>query len=75
MLENWCYDVRSLKYFSKHFETGESIPEETIERIIETKKVNAGVFNLRQLFFGIFDMEIHTTEGMYKKAYWHGLKI
>lgn len=63
MLENWCYDVRSLKFFSSHYETGEPIPEEIIDRVIETKKVNAGLFNLRQLFFGIFDMEIHTTEG------------
>ncbi|CAO3623993.1 unnamed protein product [Cunninghamella echinulata] len=62
MLENWCYDKQSLKLLSAHFETGEPIPDEMIDRIIKTKNVNAAIMNLRQLFFGIFDMNIHTSE-------------
>ncbi|KAI7859474.1 hypothetical protein BDC45DRAFT_496162 [Circinella umbellata] len=62
MLENWCYDYKSLKYLSAHFETGEPISDEIIDRIIKSKNVIAALLNLRQLFFGIFDMEIHTSE-------------
>ncbi|KAG0167334.1 hypothetical protein DFQ28_006294 [Apophysomyces sp. BC1034] len=62
MLENWCYDPKSLKYLTSHYETGEPISDETIDRIVKAKNVNAAIQNLRQLFFGIFDMEIHTTE-------------
>ncbi|KAI9272797.1 hypothetical protein BDA99DRAFT_499221 [Phascolomyces articulosus] len=62
MLENWCYDSKSLKYLSAHFETGEPISDEIIDRIIKAKNVIAALLNLRQLFFGIFDMEIHTSE-------------
>ena len=62
MLENWCYDYKSLKYLSAHFETGEPISDEIIDRIIKAKNVIAALLNLRQLFFGIFDMEIHTSE-------------
>ncbi|ORZ24337.1 hypothetical protein BCR42DRAFT_402720 [Absidia repens] len=62
MLENWCYDTESLKTLSSHFETGEPISDEMIDRIIKAKNVNAAVMNLRQLFFGIFDMTIHTSE-------------
>ncbi|KAI8142278.1 hypothetical protein BJV82DRAFT_616179 [Fennellomyces sp. T-0311] len=62
MLENWCFDSKSLKFLSSHFETGEPISDEIIDRIIKTKNVNAALMNLRQLFFGIFDMEIHTSE-------------
>lgn len=63
MLENWCYDTESLKILSSHFETGKPISDEMIDRIIKAKNVNAAVMNLRQLFFGIFDMTIHTSEG------------
>ncbi|KAI9323370.1 hypothetical protein BX666DRAFT_2116999 [Dichotomocladium elegans] len=62
MLENWCFDRQSLKYLSAHYETGEPISDEIIDRIIKSKNVLAAIFNLRQLFFGIFDVEIHTSE-------------
>ncbi|KAI7903245.1 uncharacterized protein BX663DRAFT_507971 [Cokeromyces recurvatus] len=62
MLENWCYDPKSLKYLSAHFETGEPISDEIIERIVKAKNVDAAMLNLRQLFFGIYDMTIHTAE-------------
>lgn len=63
MLENWCYDPKSLKHISAHFETGEPIPDEIIQRIVKAKNVDAAIQNLRQLFFGIFDMTLHTSEG------------
>ncbi|KAG2203937.1 hypothetical protein INT47_007520 [Mucor saturninus] len=62
MLENWCYDPKSLKYLTSHFETGEPISDEIIERIVKAKNVDAAIQNLRQLFFGIYDMTIHTSE-------------
>jgi saccharolysin/metallopeptidase MepB len=70
MLENWCYDTESLKILSSHFETGNPISDEMIDRIIKAKNVNAAVMNLRQLFFGIFDMTIHTSEGNDEEP-WH----
>lgn len=68
MLENWCYDPKSLKQISAHFETGEPIPDEIIQRIVKAKNVDAATQNLRQLFFGIFDMTLHTSEGNDIKA-------
>ncbi|KAI8353351.1 hypothetical protein BD560DRAFT_408324 [Blakeslea trispora] len=62
MLENWCYDHKSLKYLTAHFETGEPISDEIIEKIVKAKNADAAILNLRQLFFGIFDMTIHTSE-------------
>ncbi|KAI7895672.1 uncharacterized protein EV154DRAFT_494568 [Mucor mucedo] len=62
MLENWCYDPKSLKYLTSHFETGEPISDEIIERIVKAKNVDAAIQNLRQLFFGMYDMTIHTSE-------------
>ncbi|KAI9476392.1 MAG: hypothetical protein EXX96DRAFT_540918 [Benjaminiella poitrasii] len=62
MLENWCYDPKSLKYLSAHFETKEPISDEIIDRIVKAKNADAAMLNLRQLFFGIYDMTIHTSE-------------
>ncbi len=37
----------------------EKIPDDLIQKLIKTKNLNSGLFNLRQLHFGIFDMTIH----------------
>ncbi|KAI1386625.1 Metalloprotease [Hypoxylon trugodes] len=60
MLENWCWTPSQLKALSKHYETGENIPDELIGKQISTKHVNDALFNLRQLHFGIFDMTVHS---------------
>ncbi|KAI0011324.1 Metalloprotease [Xylariaceae sp. FL0662B] len=60
MLENWCWTPSQLKSLSNHYETGEKIPDDLIEKLISTKHVNDALFNLRQLHFGIFDMTVHS---------------
>ncbi|KAI0161064.1 Metalloprotease [Hypoxylon sp. FL1284] len=60
MLENWCWTPSQLKALSNHYETGEKIPDDLIEKQISTQHVNDALFNLRQLHFGIFDMTVHT---------------
>ncbi|CAJ2514002.1 Uu.00g021210.m01.CDS01 [Anthostomella pinea] len=60
MLENWCWTPSQLKSLSNHYETGEKIPDDLIEKQISTKHVNDSLFNLRQLHFGIFDMTVHS---------------
>lgn len=59
MLENWCWDKATLKRLSRHYQTGKPLPETLIDNLIKTKNFNAGYFNLRQVFFGLFDMTIH----------------
>jgi metallopeptidase MepB len=62
MLENWCWTSSQLKSLSNHYQTGEKIPDDLIEKLISTKHVNDALFNLRQLHFGIFDMAVHSPE-------------
>ncbi|CAI0653540.1 unnamed protein product, partial [Colletotrichum noveboracense] len=62
MLENWCWTPSVIKSLSNHYQTGEKIPDDLIEKQISTKHVNAALFNLRQLHFGIFDMTVHTPK-------------
>jgi peptidyl-dipeptidase Dcp len=59
IMENWAYEEEALKLFAKHYETGELIPMELIEKIRKTSTFMEGLFTLRQLSFGILDMQWH----------------
>ncbi|KAJ1937720.1 metalloendopeptidase [Linderina macrospora] len=61
MLENWCWEPKILNKFAAHYKTGEPIPDSLVERMVAAKNEGAGLFNLRQVFFGLFDMTIHNT--------------
>lgn len=60
MLEFWTWSKNELRTLSGHYETGEPIPDDLIDQLIKSKHVNTGLANSRQLFFGIFDMDLHT---------------
>jgi len=60
MLENWCYEAETLAIFAKHFETGDIIPQEYVEKIKETSNFLEGMATLRQLSFGFLDMAYHS---------------
>lgn len=60
MLEHWVWDVDILQSFSRHYETGEPLPEETIRAMVGAKTLNSGVFYLRQLFFAALDLTYHS---------------
>lgn len=61
IMENWAYEPEYLKPFAKHYQTGEEIPDELIEKISESKNYNAAYLQVRQLQFGIIDMAWHDT--------------
>ncbi|KAI7827287.1 hypothetical protein BX661DRAFT_182988 [Kickxella alabastrina] len=61
MLENWGWEPSVLRQFAVHHKTGEPIPEDLVKRLVAAKNEGAGLFNLRQVFFGLFDMAIHNT--------------
>lgn len=62
VMENWCYDPEALKLFAKHYQTGEVIPNELIEKIRASQNFLAGLANLRQLRFGLVDMYYHSQK-------------
>ncbi|MBU4539467.1 MAG: M3 family metallopeptidase [Weeksellaceae bacterium] len=59
-LENFCYEPEFLKTFAKHYQTGEILPDEKIQKISDSKNFMEGYQTLRQLGFGILDIAYHT---------------
>ena len=62
IMENWAYEPEYLNSFAKHYQTGESIPAELIEKIVAAKNYLAGYAQVRQLHFGYLDMAWHTLK-------------
>lgn len=59
-LEYFCYAKDSLKLMSSHKETGKSIPDDMIDKLIKMKNVLGGHQNKTQLIYGTFDLQAHT---------------
>ena len=59
VMENWCFEKECLDLFAKHYETGETIPEEYIEKIKASATFQEGYMTARQLSFGLLDMAWH----------------
>lgn len=62
MLERWAWDPQVLKKISKHYQTGEALPDDLIKRMIAAKNFGAGGMYLRQDFFAQYDMTLHTAD-------------
>lgn len=62
LLENWGTEKEFLNQFAKHYETGEIIPDELIQKIIDASNYNAAYACLRQLNFGFVDMAFHSVD-------------
>lgn len=60
-LENWCWDKEALQLISGHYETGETLPEPLLDKMLEAKNYQAGLFILRQVEFGLFDLTLHSA--------------
>ncbi|MGM8362882.1 M3 family metallopeptidase [Flavobacterium sp. ARAG 55.4] len=59
VMENWCYEPEALALFATHYQTGEVIPQEYVEKIKESASFQEGMATLRQLSFGLLDMAWH----------------
>jgi len=65
IMENWATEKEFLDRFAKHYQTGETIPAELVQKIIDSQNYLAGYLSVRQLSFGYLDMAWHTLEAPY----------
>ena len=66
ILENWATEKEYLDMWAVHYQTGEAIPAELVEKIVAAKNYLAAYGNVRQLSFGMSDMAWHTMTEPYE---------
>ncbi|MGO2342502.1 MAG: oligopeptidase A, partial [Vibrio litoralis] len=59
-LENWCWEEEALSFISGHYQTGEALPKEMLDKMLAAKNFQSAMFILRQLEFGLFDFTLHS---------------
>ena len=60
IMENWGYEKEYLQSFAKHYQTGDALPDSLIAKIKASKNYLSAYYHMRQLQFGILDMNYHT---------------
>lgn len=61
LAENWCWEADVLKTFAKHYETGETIPEDMVEKMVRARNFHGAYSQMRQLSFAYVDLYLHTN--------------
>lgn len=59
-MENFAVEKEFLHTFARHYQTGELIPDELVQRIVNSRNFNAAYACLRQVSFGLLDMAWYT---------------
>ena len=62
-LENWCWEEDALNFISGHFETGEPLPADLLDRMLAARDYQAAMQMVRQLEFSLFDFLLHSESG------------
>lgn len=61
-MESFCYEYDVVKLMSSHWQSGESLPDELFEKLIESKNFQSALAMLRQCEFALWDIKTHTSE-------------
>lgn len=58
-MENWCYHRPTIRAISSHYQTGEPLPDDLLEKLRASRTFAAGTQMLRQLLFALTDLHLH----------------
>lgn len=58
-LENWCWQEEALAFISGHYETGEPLPKEMLNKLLAARNYQSAMQMIRQLEFSLFDFKLH----------------
>lgn len=59
-LENWCWQPQALAFISGHYETGEPLPKDLLDKMLAARNFQSAMMMMRQLEFSMFDLRIHS---------------
>lgn len=58
-LENWCWERESIDLISGHYQTGDALPDELLQKMRNARNFQSAMQLVRQLEFSLFDMQLH----------------
>ena len=61
-MENWCYHKKTLMSFAKHYQTGETLPDDLYNKIIKQNKFHVANGINRQIYFSMLDLYIYENK-------------
>ena len=61
-MENFSIEKEFLRTFAFHYQTGEPLPDELIDRIVKSRNFNVAYACMRQVSFGLLDMAYYTQK-------------
>ena len=62
IMENWAVEPEFLNTFARHYQTGEPLPQDLIDRIVSSRNFNVAYACIRQVSFGLLDMAFYTLD-------------
>ena len=64
IMEHWAFEPEVLKVYAKHYETGEVIPLELVQKMVDSGKYGQGFATVEYLAASLLDMDFHILETM-----------
>ncbi|MRI33349.1 oligopeptidase A [Endozoicomonas sp. OPT23] len=61
-MENWCWEEEGLALISGHFETGDPLPKDKLDKLLAAKNFQSAMMMVRQLEFSLFDFKLHKNQ-------------
>ncbi len=58
-MENFCWQKEALALFARHYKTGEALPDDLFDKMLQAKNFQSALFMLRQIEFALFDIRLH----------------
>jgi oligopeptidase A len=58
-MENWCYEPEMLREYARHWQTGEPLPRDQIDKLRQSRVFQTGLATVRQIEFALFDLRLH----------------
>ena len=62
VMEHWVFEPEVLKVYAKHYQTGEVIPQELVDKIVKSSKYGQGFATVEYLAASLLDMDYHTLK-------------
>ena len=61
IMENWLMEEEALALFARHYQTGEPLPKELLDKVLAARNFQAGIANINQLRYASMDLSWHST--------------